>query len=110
MAEANLTVWGRKTSSNVRALMWCIAELDLMPVTRIDVGHKYGGNDTPQFLAMNRNGTVPVLKDGAGEPSLARCRPLSARCGRRDFRAVSGAGLETAGHSRRLGVAARYRG
>jgi hypothetical protein len=24
-----LTVWGRKTSSNVQALMWCIGELGL---------------------------------------------------------------------------------
>ena len=24
-----LTVWGRKTSSNVQALMWCIGELAL---------------------------------------------------------------------------------
>ncbi|MGQ7948941.1 glutathione S-transferase, partial [Providencia huashanensis] len=23
-----LTVWGRKTSSNVQALMWCIGELE----------------------------------------------------------------------------------
>ena len=31
-AEENrpvLTVWGRKTSSNVQALMWCIGELGL---------------------------------------------------------------------------------
>lgn len=62
-----LTIWGRKTSSNVQAVMWCVAELGL-PFTRHDVGHKYGGNDTPEFLAMNPNGTVPVLQDGDGEP------------------------------------------
>ncbi|MEN3754245.1 glutathione S-transferase family protein [Mangrovibacter sp. SLW1] len=62
-----LTVWGRKTSSNVQALMWCIGELNL-PVNRIDVGHRFGGNDTPDFLAMNPNGTVPVLQDGLNEP------------------------------------------
>jgi glutathione S-transferase len=64
---AMLTVWGRKTSSNVQALMWCIGELEL-PFQRHDIGHKYGGQDTPEFLAMNPNGTVPVLKDGDGEP------------------------------------------
>lgn len=45
-----LTVWGRKTSSNVQALMWCIAELGLAYV-RHDVGQKYGGNDTLSFAA-----------------------------------------------------------
>ncbi|WP_437613757.1 glutathione S-transferase family protein [Erwinia sp. V71] len=62
-----LTVWGRKTSSNVQALMWCIGELHL-PFQRIDIGHKYGGNDTPEFLAMNPNGLVPVLSDNGGAP------------------------------------------
>jgi glutathione S-transferase len=62
-----LTVWGRKTSSNVQALMWCIGELQLA-FRRHDVGHRYGGNDTPEFRAMNPNGTVPVLRDGDGEP------------------------------------------
>ena len=62
-----LTVWGRRTSSNVQALMWCIGELGL-PYERHDVGHRYGGNSTPEFLAMNPNGTVPVLRDGDGEP------------------------------------------
>ncbi len=63
-----LTVWGRKTSSNVQALMWCIGELGL-DYTRHDVGHVHGGNDTPEFLAMNPNGLVPVLRDGDG-PAL----------------------------------------
>lgn len=62
-----LTVWGRKSSSNVQALMWCIGELGL-PYARHDVGHRYGGNDTPEFLAMNPNGTVPVLRDGDSTP------------------------------------------
>lgn len=47
--------------------MWCIAELDL-PYKRIDVGHVFGGTDTAAFLAMNPNGTVPVLQDGSGPP------------------------------------------
>lgn len=63
-----LKVWGRKTSSNVQAVMWCIGELEL-PHERYDVGHKYGGNDTPEFLAMNPNGLVPVLRDNNG-PAL----------------------------------------
>lgn len=62
-----LTVWGRRTSSNVQALMWCIGELGL-DFRRHDVGHRHGGNDTPDFLAMNPNGTVPVLVEDGGEP------------------------------------------
>ena len=62
-----IRVWGRKTSSNVQALMWCIGELGL-GYERFDIGHKYGGNDTPEFLAMNPNGTVPVIRDGEGQP------------------------------------------
>jgi len=62
-----LKVWGRKTSSNVQAVMWCIGELNL-EYQRFDIGHKYGGNDTPEFLSMNPNGTVPVLKDDEQAP------------------------------------------
>jgi glutathione S-transferase len=62
-----LTVWGRKSSSNVQAVMWCIGELGLA-YRRHDVGHSYGGNDSPSFLAMNPNGTVPVVRDGDGAP------------------------------------------
>lgn len=82
-----LTVWGRKSSSNVQALMWCIGELGL-PYERHDVGHRYGGTDTPSFLAMNPNGTVPVLRDGAGEPiweTGAILRYLAGRYGSGPF-------------------------
>ena len=78
-----LTVWGRKTSSNVQTAMWCIGELDL-DFIRHDVGGRHGGNDTPDFLAMNPNGTVPVVKDGEGEPiweSGAILRYLASRYG-----------------------------
>lgn len=62
-----LKVWGRKTSSNVQALMWCIGELGLEHI-RHDIGHVHGGNDRPEFLAMNPNGLVPVLQDGDDQP------------------------------------------
>jgi glutathione S-transferase len=62
-----LTIWGRKTSSNVQALMWCAGELGLA-YQRHDVGHIYGGLGTPEFRSLNPNGTIPVLRDGDGPP------------------------------------------
>lgn len=62
-----LQVWGRKTSSNVQAVMWCTAELGL-PVKRHDIGHRFGGTDSPEFIAMNPNQTIPVLQDGTNPP------------------------------------------
>jgi glutathione S-transferase len=82
-----LTVWGRKTSSNVQALMWCIGELGLA-YQRHEIGHIHGGNDTPEFLAMNPNGTVPVLRDGDNAPlweTGAILRYLAARYGSDSF-------------------------
>ncbi len=82
-----LQIWGRKTSSNVQALMWCVGELAL-DYRRYDVGHKHGGNDTPEFLAMNPNGTVPVLKDDEDTAiweTGAILRYLAARYGDRSF-------------------------
>lgn len=82
-----LTIWGRKTSSNVQAAMWCIAELGLVH-RRHDVGHTFGGNDTPAFLAMNPNGLIPVLRDDDDEPiweTGAILRYLAARYGDDSF-------------------------
>ena len=78
-----LEVWGRRSSSNVQAVMWGIAELGLDHV-RHDAGGPYGVTDTPAFAAMNPNRTVPVLRDGAG-PALwesgAILRYLASRYG-----------------------------
>ena len=82
-----LTVWGRKTSSNVQALMWCIGELALA-YERHDVGHRFGGTDTDAFHALNPNRTVPVLQDGANPPlweTGAILRYLASRYGNDDF-------------------------
>ncbi len=63
-----LTVYGRADSSNVQAVMWCIAELGL-PHQRYNIGHRFGGTDTPIFITMNPNRNVPVLVDANG-PAL----------------------------------------
>lgn len=58
-----LKIWGRQSSSNVQALMWCVDELKL-DFERVDAGFTYGLVDGEEFRAMNPNGTVPVLRDG----------------------------------------------
>jgi glutathione S-transferase len=78
-----IKVWGRRTSSNVQAVMWSIGELGLA-YERTDCGHRHGGLDSPEFLAMNPNGTIPVVCDGDGEPlweSGAILRYLANRYG-----------------------------
>ncbi len=81
-----ITVLGRATSSNVQAVMWGLAELGL-PCERLDYGHVHGGTDTPEFRAMNPNGLVPVLRDGALTlfESCAILRYLAGRYGGAPF-------------------------
>ncbi|SHK03625.1 glutathione S-transferase [Shimia gijangensis] len=62
-----LRIWGRKTSSNVQAVMWAVAELG-MEHTRHDAGHIYGVVDTDAFYALNPNRTVPVIEDDGIAP------------------------------------------
>ena len=76
-----LKVWGLKTSSNVQALMWCIGELGLA-YERIDAGFVYGKVDTPEYLSLNPNGTIPTVQDGDNPPlweTGAILRYLSSR-------------------------------
>lgn len=82
-----LTVWGRKTSSNVQALMWCIGEMEL-PYVRHDIGHKYKGTETDFYYSLNPNRTVPVLQDGTAPPlweTGAILRYLANRYGAESF-------------------------
>lgn len=62
-----LKLWGRKSSSNVQAVVWCISELGL-EYERVDAGRTYGVVDTDEYLMMNPNGTVPTLQDGDNPP------------------------------------------
>ena len=55
-----LTVWGRRSSFNLQKVMWLVGELDL-PHRHIPAGGDFGIKDTPEFLAMNPHGRVPVI-------------------------------------------------
>ena len=81
-----ITIWGRKTSSNVQVAMWAVGELGLEH-ERIDWGGKFGGNDDPEYRAMNPNGLVPTIRDGdlALWESPAILRYLGARYGDEGF-------------------------
>ena len=58
-----LTVYGRKSSANVQKVRWICSEGNLEFKTEI-VGGKYGGLTSPEFISLNPNSTIPVLKDG----------------------------------------------
>ena len=57
-----LRIWGRLSSVNVQKVVWCCDELGLA-YERIDAGGAFGRNHTPEYLAMNPNGLVPVIED-----------------------------------------------
>jgi glutathione S-transferase len=57
-----LKILGRVTSINVQKVVWCADELGLA-YERVDVGGKFGGNDTPEYLAKNPNGYVPTIEE-----------------------------------------------
>ncbi len=59
-----LIVWGRKNSSNVKKVLWCLEELNIS-YERKDVGGPFGGLDTPEYQKMNPNKTIPTLQDDA---------------------------------------------
>ena len=71
-----LTIWGRPTSARTQKVLWALAEIGrdfelvlasatMGPEGSVDKGHApYGIVDTPDYLAMNPNGTVPTIRDG----------------------------------------------
>ena len=66
--------------------MWLVGELQLEH-RHIEVGGQFGGLDTPEFLAMNPHGRIPVIDDGGVIvwESHAILRYLAAQYGRRSF-------------------------
>jgi len=59
-----LTICGRTNSVNVQKVLWCLAELGVQ-YERIDAGLEHGKNNEPWYLALNPNGRIPLLQDGA---------------------------------------------
>ncbi|MEM6596143.1 MAG: glutathione S-transferase family protein [Pseudomonadota bacterium] len=52
-------LWGRGSSSNVQKVIWALHELGI-DHHHVEVAGPFGGTDTPDFIAMNPNRTVPV--------------------------------------------------
>ncbi|MDH3703338.1 MAG: glutathione S-transferase family protein [Alphaproteobacteria bacterium] len=71
-----LRIWGRPNSIHTQRVLWTCAEaelpfeLTLASATMGPKGHISNGNapygvvDTPEYRAMNPNGTVPTMDDG----------------------------------------------
>jgi glutathione S-transferase len=58
-----LQILGKASSINVRKVLWTCAELNL-PFEREDWGSGFRATDTPEFVALNPNAMVPVIRDG----------------------------------------------
>lgn len=61
--KGKIRIWGRRSAFNVQKVLWMLDELGL-EAEHINVGGAAGGLRTAEFLAMNPNGTIPVLGDG----------------------------------------------
>lgn len=57
-----LTIWGRRTSSNVQKVVWAAEELGIA-YRRIDAGRGFTSLDDPAYRALNPNGLIPVIDD-----------------------------------------------
>jgi glutathione S-transferase len=81
-----LRILGRASSINVRKVLWACREIGI-DYQREDWGAGFTPTNTPQFLALNPNGLVPVIEDEAGVlwESNTICRYLAAKHGRTDL-------------------------
>lgn len=57
-----LKIWGRLSSINVRKVVLAAQWLGL-PFERTDAGGQFGIVKTPEYLARNPNGLIPVIED-----------------------------------------------
>ena len=81
-----LRILGKASSINVRKVLWTCREIGL-DYQREDWGSGFAATGTPEFLAINPNGLVPVIVDEDGPlwESNTICRYLAARHGRIDL-------------------------
>lgn len=77
-----LKILGRASSINVRKVLWACAVLRL-PFEREDWGTGFRDTHAPEFIALNPNAMVPVIRDGDFTlwESNAIIRYLAARYG-----------------------------
>ena len=64
-----ITLWGWNYSTNVKKVLWTLEELDL-PFNQIMAGMQFGVNHDPEYLALNPNGLVPLLRDDEANVTL----------------------------------------
>lgn len=81
-----LQVLGRPNSINVRKVLWLCAELDL-PYEHTPWGVPELPLKSPEYLALNPNALVPVIRDGDFVlwESNTICRYLAGKHGRTDL-------------------------
>lgn len=81
-----LKVLGRRSSINVRKVLWTCNEIGLQ-VVREDWGMGFQPTQDPDFVALNPNALVPVLVDGDFVlwESNTICRYLAGQHGRDDL-------------------------
>lgn len=58
-----MKIYGRTTSFNVQKVLWLLEELDIS-FEHIEVGGRFGGLETEEFIRLNPMKKVPVLVDG----------------------------------------------
>ena len=81
-----LKILGKSSSINVRKVLWLCAEIDL-PYVQEEWGAGFRSTQTPEFIALNPNATVPVIVDDGFVlwESNAICRYLAAQYRRHDL-------------------------
>ena len=72
---SGLRIWGRLTSINVKKVVWTAQELGL-DFQRTEAGGVHGIVKTPEYLRLNANALVPVIKTTA-----TFCGSQTSSCG-----------------------------
>ncbi|KUM02201.1 glutathione S-transferase [Chromobacterium subtsugae] len=81
-----LRILGRTSSINVRKVLWTCHEIGI-DYQREDWGRGFQPTSSPEFLALNPHGLIPVVVDGDTVLSESNtiCRYLAAKHGRHDL-------------------------